>query len=137
MNKDKVGESFRYPNIFLLLLGYAKVYFHLPDRQTEEGIAQGHAHGKVPTSIPDYTTTNRILNRLNINVEGTIIKESKDNYIISQKITQRYQGYKQRSMVKRQMEYKKERKSKNSHCSSGYKKQENSFNEGNLRTCPR
>ena len=53
MNKDKVGlEPFHYPNTFLLLLlGYAKVYFHLPYRQTEEGIAQGHAKGKVP-SIP-------------------------------------------------------------------------------------
>ena len=44
MNKNKVGkEPFRYPNTFLLLLGYAKVYFHLPYRQTKEGIAQGHA----------------------------------------------------------------------------------------------
>jgi hypothetical protein len=41
MNKDKIGEPFHYPNTFLLLLGYAKVYFHLPYRQTEEGIAQG------------------------------------------------------------------------------------------------
>ena len=56
MNKDKVGEPFHYPNTFLLLLGYAKAYFHLPYRQTE-GIAQGHAKGKVP-SIPDYTTIN-------------------------------------------------------------------------------
>ncbi len=40
MNKDKVGEPFHYPNTFLLLLGYAKAYFHLPYRQTE-GIAQG------------------------------------------------------------------------------------------------
>ena len=39
MNKDKVGEPFHYPNTFLLLLGNAKVYFHLPYRQTE-GIAQ-------------------------------------------------------------------------------------------------
>ena len=28
MNKDKVGEPFHYPNTFLLLLGYAKAYFH-------------------------------------------------------------------------------------------------------------
>ena len=27
MNKDKIGEPFHYPNTFLLLLGYAKVYF--------------------------------------------------------------------------------------------------------------
>jgi hypothetical protein len=43
MNNDKVGgEPFQYPNTFLLLLlGYAnKVYFHLPYRQTEEGIVQ-------------------------------------------------------------------------------------------------
>ena len=35
MNKGKVGEPFHYPNSFLLLLGYARVYFHLPFRQTE------------------------------------------------------------------------------------------------------
>ena len=40
MDKDKVGEPFHYPNTFLLLLKYAKVYFYLPYRQTEEGIAQ-------------------------------------------------------------------------------------------------
>ena len=46
MNKDKIGEPFHYPNTFLLLLDYAKVYFHLPYRQTE-GIAQeGMPKGK-------------------------------------------------------------------------------------------
>src|SRR3954468_8730288 len=81
MNKDKVGEPFHYPNTFLLLLGYAKVYFHLPYRQTE-GIAEGHAKGKVP-SIPDYTTINRRINKLNIKVEDTVTKESaKDDCII-------------------------------------------------------
>ena len=55
MNQGKVGEQpFHYPNTFLLLLlGYTKAYFHLPDRQTEEGITQAHAKGKVP-SIPIY-----------------------------------------------------------------------------------
>ena len=55
INQGKIGEEpFHYPDTFvLLLLGYAKVYFHLPYRQTE-GIAQrGHAKGKVP-SIPIY-----------------------------------------------------------------------------------
>src|SRR3954468_20296973 len=81
MNKDKVGEPFQYPNTFLLLLGYAKVYFHLPYIQTE-GIAEGHAKGKVP-SIPDYTTINRRINRLNIKVEDATTKESiKDDNII-------------------------------------------------------
>ena len=42
MNKDKVGqEPSHYPNSFLLLLlGYAKVYFLLPFRDTKGGIAQ-------------------------------------------------------------------------------------------------
>ena len=39
MNKDKIGDSFHYLDTFLLLFGYAKVYFHLPFRQTE-GIGQ-------------------------------------------------------------------------------------------------
>jgi hypothetical protein len=67
MNKDKIGEPFHYPNTFLLLFWYAKVYFHLPFRQTE-GIAQGHAHGKVP-SIPDYTTISRRINWLDIKIK--------------------------------------------------------------------
>jgi hypothetical protein len=80
MNKDKVGEPFHYPNTFLLLLGYAKAYFHLPYRQTE-GIAQGHARGKVP-SVPDYTTISRRINKLDIKIKDDGNKESKDDYVI-------------------------------------------------------
>ena len=82
MNKDKIGEPFHYPNTFLLLLGYAKVYFHLPYRQTE-GIAHGHAKGKVP-SIPHYTTINKRINRLNIKIKDTDSKnkEFEDQYIV-------------------------------------------------------
>jgi hypothetical protein len=80
MNKNKVGEPFQYPNTFLLLLGYAKVYFHVPYRQTE-GIAQGHAKGKVP-SISDYTTINRRINRLDIKIKDDCSKAPKNNYII-------------------------------------------------------
>ena len=82
MNKDKVGEPFHYPNTFLLLLGYAKAYFHLPYRQTE-GIAHGHARGKVP-SIPDFTTINRRINRLDIKIkeDDNKNKEFEDEYIV-------------------------------------------------------
>ncbi len=81
MNQNKIGEPFHYPDTFLLLLGYAKVYFHLPYRQTE-GIAQGHAKGKVP-SIPDFTTINRRINRLDIKIkEDNKNKESEDEYIV-------------------------------------------------------
>ena len=76
-------EPFHYPNTFLLLLGYAKAYFHLPYRQTKEGIAQGHANGKVP-SIPDYTTINRRINRLDIKINDTDSKNKdfEDEYIV-------------------------------------------------------
>src|SRR5689334_11527773 len=87
MNKDKVGEPYHYPNTFLLLLGYAKAYFHLPYRQTE-GIAQGHAKGKLP-SIPDFTTINRRINKLNIQINNNNNnnnnnkdKVSRDEYLI-------------------------------------------------------
>ena len=83
MNKDKIGEPFSYPNTFLLLLGYAsKAYFHLPYRQTE-GIAQGHAKGKIP-SIPHYTTINRRINRLDFKIKDTNSKnkELEDDYLI-------------------------------------------------------
>ena len=82
MNKDKVGEPFHYPNTFLLLLGYAKAYFHLPYRQTE-GIAQGHAKWKVP-SIPDYTTINRRINRLDVKIKDATDDSNKfkDDYLI-------------------------------------------------------
>ena len=36
INKNKIGEPFHDTNTFLLLLGYAKVYFYLPNRQIEE-----------------------------------------------------------------------------------------------------
>ncbi len=91
MNKDKVSEPFHYPNTFLLLLEYAKVYFHLPFRQTE-GIAQGHTKGKVP-SIPDYPTINRRINKLDIKIkEDDKSKEFEDEYITIAIDITRYQG---------------------------------------------
>jgi hypothetical protein len=80
MNQGKIGEPFHYPNTFLLLLGHAKAYFHLPYRQTE-GVAQGHAKGKVP-SIPNYTTINRRINRLDIKIKDTDSNKSKDEYFV-------------------------------------------------------
>src|SRR3954471_7291362 len=93
MNKDKVGEPFHYPNTFLLLLGYTKVYFHLPYRQTE-GIAQGHAKGKVP-SIPDYTTISRRINRLDIKIQDKS-KEFEDDYMVIAIDSTGYQSNEQR-----------------------------------------
>ena len=47
-------------------LGYVKAYFHLPYRQTE-GVVTAHAAKKVP-SIPNYSTINRRVNKLDIEI---------------------------------------------------------------------
>ncbi len=70
MNKGKVGEPYSYPSSFLQLLGYMRVYFHLPYRQTE-GLIRSHAGNKVP-SVPDYSTINRRVNKLDIKVNESI-----------------------------------------------------------------
>ena len=70
MNYGKEGASFRYPDSFVFLLGYMRVYFHLPYRQTE-GVVRSHAGNKVP-SVPDYSTINRRVNRLDIKVNESI-----------------------------------------------------------------
>ena len=61
--------------------------FIFPYRQTE-GIAQGHAKGKIP-SIPHYTTINRRINRLDIKIKDTDNKdkEFEDQYILSLQLT--------------------------------------------------
>jgi hypothetical protein len=68
MNRGKPGEPFHYPDTFVLMLGYAKVYFHLPYRQTE-GIVKGHMRNKIP-SIPDFSTINRTINRLDVKIKN-------------------------------------------------------------------
>jgi hypothetical protein len=47
-----------------------RVYFHLPYRQTE-GIVRDHAGKEIP-SIPDYSTINRRINKLNIKINEKI-----------------------------------------------------------------
>ena len=47
-----------------------RVYFHLPYRQTE-GVVRAHANNKVPT-VPDYSTINRRLNKLDIKLNNRI-----------------------------------------------------------------
>ena len=57
MNKGKEGRKFVYPDSFIKLLGYMRVYFHLPYRQTE-GVVREHASNTLP-SIPDYSNISR------------------------------------------------------------------------------
>src|SRR5919106_3661762 len=66
MNNGKKGAQYDYPDSFVQLLGYMRVYFHLPYRQTE-GVVRAHGRQKVP-SIPDYSTISRRVNKLEIEI---------------------------------------------------------------------
>ena len=70
MNDGKEGAFYRYPNSFVQLLGYMRVYFHLPYRQTE-GIVRAYTGSRVQ-SIPDYSTINRRVNKLDIKINKRI-----------------------------------------------------------------
>jgi IS5 family transposase len=82
MNKDKEGRKFVYPDSFIKLLGYMRVYFHLPYRQTE-GVVREHASNTLP-SVPDYSRICRRINKLNITISSD--DESSvhvDNFVIA------------------------------------------------------
>ena len=102
----------------------------MPFRQTE-GIAQGHAKGKVP-SIPDYTTISRRINRLDIKIKDVDSKnkEFEDEYIVIAidstgiKVTNRGKWMKDKWNVKKKGYLK-------IHVAVNVKTKKNSFNKGN------
>jgi len=59
MNENKKGRKFIYPESFILVIGYMRIYFHLPYRQTE-GIIK--ATGK---SLPNHPSYGHICKRIN------------------------------------------------------------------------
>jgi hypothetical protein len=86
MNKNKEGRKFVYPDSFIKLLGYMRIYFHLPYRQTE-GVVREHASNTLP-SIPDYSNISRRINRLDIKIslDGGADKSdlhNDDNFVIA------------------------------------------------------
>ena len=84
MNKDKEGRKLVYPDSFIKLLGYMRAYFHLPYRQTEEGVVREHASNSLP-SIPHYSNISRRINRLDIEISDDVTKSSlhDDNFVIA------------------------------------------------------
>jgi hypothetical protein len=71
MNEGREGAAYRYPDSFVQLLGYMRVYFHLPYTQTE-GVVRVHVNNKIPQSVPDYSTINRRINKLDIKLNNRI-----------------------------------------------------------------
>src|SRR5438105_9071730 len=82
MNENKEGKKkYRYPNSFILVIGYIRVYFHLPYRQTE-GIIK--ATGKNMPNHPSYGQICRRLSTLDIDSSssGSRIEDDDDGDIV-------------------------------------------------------
>jgi IS5 family transposase len=68
MNARKEGGRFVYPDVFVRLLGYVHLLFHLPYRQTE-GFLKALRRFDSRIHVPDYSTIDRRVNRLNVKLD--------------------------------------------------------------------
>jgi hypothetical protein len=68
MNKEKEGGQYVYPEIFVRLLGYVRVLFHLPYRQTE-GFLKALRRFDARIQVPDYSTIDRRVNKLDVKLD--------------------------------------------------------------------
>jgi len=65
MNAGKEGGRYAYPELFIRLLGCIHLLFHLPYRQTE-GFLRALRRFDSRIQVPDYSTIDRRVNRLNV-----------------------------------------------------------------------
>jgi hypothetical protein len=68
MNAGKEGGRYVYPEVFVRLLGYMRVLFHLPYRQTE-GFLKALRRFDSRIHVPDYSTIDRRVNRLDVKLD--------------------------------------------------------------------
>jgi hypothetical protein len=68
MNARKEGGRFVYPDVFVKLLGYVHLLFHLPYRQTE-GFLKALRRFDSRIQVPDYSTIDRRVNRLGVRLD--------------------------------------------------------------------
>jgi hypothetical protein len=68
MNAGKEGGRYVYPEIFVRLLGYMHLLFHLPYRQTE-GFMKALRRFDSRIHVPDYSTIDRRVNRLGVRLD--------------------------------------------------------------------
>ena len=68
MNDRKEGGRYVYPEIFVKLLGYVHLLFHLPYRQTE-GFLKALRRFDSRIEVPDYSTIDRRVNRLGVRLD--------------------------------------------------------------------
>ena len=81
MNEGKKGKPFKFPDSFILVIGYIRYSFHLPYRQTE-GIIK--ATGKrLSANPPSYGQICKRINRLNIEIKRDKLDDDNDDIIVS------------------------------------------------------
>jgi hypothetical protein len=68
MNAGKEGGRYVYPEVFVRLLGYVHLLFHLPYRQTE-GFLKALRRFDSRIHVPDYSTIDRRVNRLDVKLD--------------------------------------------------------------------
>ncbi len=71
MNRNKIGRKYQFPDSFMKILGYVRVYFGLPYRQTEGLI---RTYGTSIPAVPDYTAIHKRINRLDIGIKPVLPK---------------------------------------------------------------
>jgi hypothetical protein len=69
MNRNKIGRKYQFPDSFMKILGYVRVYFGLPYRQTE-GLIRAY-HGTIP-AVPDYTAIHKRICKLDIQIKADV-----------------------------------------------------------------
>lgn len=75
MNKNKKGRPFKFPNSFILAIGYIRYLFHLPYRQTE-GIIK--ATGKSLAGNPSYGHICKRINSMNVGIKKSKTLDKND-----------------------------------------------------------
>ncbi len=102
MNENKDGKKYKFPDSFILVIGYIRLCFHLPYRQTE-GIIK--ATGKNLPDHPTYSQICRRVNKLDISTKRSDDDNDKDIIIAVDstgiKVTNRGQWMQEKWNVKK------------------------------------
>jgi hypothetical protein len=107
MNENKKGKPYSFPDSFILVIGYMRIYFHLPYRQTE-GVIK--ATGKNLPNHPTYSQICRRVNKLDISTKRS--DDDDDGIIIALdstgiKVTNRGQWMQEKWNIKKKKGYLK------------------------------
>ena len=80
MNAGRRGRPFTYPGSLIRLLASIRLLFHLPYRQLE-GFTRGLSKYVEGLAAPDYTTLDRRVNRLDINLDDALTSSDEPVYV--------------------------------------------------------